>query len=190
MAPLPRLHHHTSAEESNSRAPPPRLDSVNQSAMEPYPRGGPQTQLQIAALGFPPVSENAPIGKVVGVILAAAVNQTIIYSIVEGNEGGEFALHNSTGVITTARRLDFETNSSYVLRVEADPLQVISSNMRAPAKINTARVLIDLRDENDHPPVFTKPLYLGGVTEDAKTFTSILQVQVQGTRKTHFFYQK
>ncbi|KAG5262830.1 hypothetical protein AALO_G00279370 [Alosa alosa] len=83
---------------------------------------------------FPPVSENAPIGKVVGVILAAAVNQTIIYSIVEGNEGGEFALHNSTGVITTARRLDFETNSSYVLRVEADPLQVISSNMRAPAK--------------------------------------------------------
>ncbi|XP_031416817.1 protocadherin-15b isoform X2 [Clupea harengus] len=126
---------------------------------------------------FPPVSEKAPIGKVVGVILAAAINQTIVYSIVEGNERGEFALNNNTGVITTARQLDFETNSSFLLRVEADSLRVVSSNLRAPAKINTARVLIDVQDENDHPPLFTKPLYLGGVTEDAKTFTSVLQVQ-------------
>lgn len=43
---------------------------------------------------------------------------------------------------------------------------------------NTAKVLIDVKDENDHPPVFTRPLYIGGVTEDAKTFTSVLQVQV------------
>ena len=38
---------------------------------------------------FPPVSEKASVGTLVGVILAAAVNQTIVYSIVEGNEGGE-----------------------------------------------------------------------------------------------------
>lgn len=38
---------------------------------------------------FPPVSEKAKVGKLVGVILAAAVNQTIVYSIAEGNEGGE-----------------------------------------------------------------------------------------------------
>lgn len=43
---------------------------------------------------------------------------------------------------------------------------------------NTAKVIIDIQDENDHPPVFTRPLYIGGVAEDAKTFTSILQVQV------------
>lgn len=43
---------------------------------------------------------------------------------------------------------------------------------------NTARVVIDVSDENDHPPVFTKPLYLGGVAEDAKTFSTVLQVQV------------
>lgn len=43
---------------------------------------------------------------------------------------------------------------------------------------NTAKVFIEVQDENDHPPVFTKPLYLGGVAEDAKTFTSVLQVQV------------
>lgn len=43
---------------------------------------------------------------------------------------------------------------------------------------NTARVMIDVQDENDHPPVFTRSLYIGGVAEDAKTFTSVLQVQV------------
>ncbi|XP_076856743.1 protocadherin-15b isoform X2 [Brachyhypopomus gauderio] len=126
---------------------------------------------------FPPVSENAPVGRVVGVILAAAINQSIVYSIIEGNEGGEFALDNQTGLITTARPLDYETNCSFVLRVEADSMRVVSSNLRAPSKSNTAKVFIDVQDENDHPPVFTKLLYLAGVAEDAKTFTSVLQVQ-------------
>uniref|UniRef100_A0A674BEZ0 Protocadherin-related 15b n=1 Tax=Salmo trutta TaxID=8032 RepID=A0A674BEZ0_SALTR len=133
---------------------------------------------------FPPVSEMAKVGKVVGVILAAAINQTIIYSIVEGNEGGVFRLNNSTGVFSTAKQLDYETNASYILKVEADSMGVVGSNLRAPSKSNcnpsgsnTARVFIDVWDENDHPPVFTKSLYLGGVAEDAKTFTSVLQVQ-------------
>ncbi|XP_047673867.1 protocadherin-15b isoform X3 [Tachysurus fulvidraco] len=126
---------------------------------------------------FPPVSEKAPPGKVVGVILASAINQSIVYSIIEGNEGGDFSLNNQTGVISTAKPLDFESNTSYVLRVEADSMRVISSNLRAPAKSNTAKVFIEVRDENDHPPIFTKPFYLAGVTEDAKTFTSVLQVE-------------
>ncbi|XP_016142831.1 protocadherin-15b [Sinocyclocheilus grahami] len=127
---------------------------------------------------FSPVSENAPVGMVTGVILAAAINQTIVYSIIEGNEGGEFIVNNITGVISTAKPLDYESNSSYVIRVEADSMRVASSNLRAPSKSNTAKVFIDVQDENDHPPEFTKPFYLGGVAEDAKTFTSVLQVQV------------
>ncbi|XP_077406396.1 protocadherin-15-like isoform X1 [Vanacampus margaritifer] len=126
---------------------------------------------------FPPVSEEAAVGTPVGVILAAAVNQTIVYSIVEGNEGGVFELNNKTGLISTAKRLDYEANSSYVLNVEADSMRVVSSNLRAPSKSNTAVVVIDVQDENDHSPVFTTSLYIGGVAEDAKTFTSVLQVQ-------------
>uniref|UniRef100_A0A8C7JJ95 Protocadherin-related 15b n=1 Tax=Oncorhynchus kisutch TaxID=8019 RepID=A0A8C7JJ95_ONCKI len=134
---------------------------------------------------FPPVSEKAKVGKLVGVILAAAVNQTIVYSIAEGNEEGVFRLNNNTGVISTAKPLDYEANGSYSLRVEADSMGLAESNLRAPSKStleldsasNTARVFIDVLDENDHSPVFTKPLYLGGVAEDAKTFTSVLQVQ-------------
>uniref|UniRef100_A0A8C4H927 Cadherin domain-containing protein n=1 Tax=Dicentrarchus labrax TaxID=13489 RepID=A0A8C4H927_DICLA len=128
---------------------------------------------------FPPVSEEAAVGTQVGVIMAAAVNQTIIYSITEGNEGGTFALNVTTGVISTAKPLDYEANSSYVLKVEADSMRVGSSNFRAPSKSksNTAKVIIDILDENDHPPVFSRSLYIGGVAEDAKTFTSVLQVQ-------------
>nr|XP_043869853.1 protocadherin-15-like [Solea senegalensis] len=126
---------------------------------------------------FLPVSEAADVGTQVGVIVAAAVNQTIVYSITEGNEGGVFTLNETTGEIFTAKPLDYETDSSYVLKVEADSMRVVSSNLRAPSKTNTAKVVIEIQDENDHPPVFTRPLYIGGVAEDAKTFTSVLQVQ-------------
>lgn len=37
------------------------------------------------------MSEEAAVGTPVGAIMAAAVNQTIVYSIIEGNEGGEYA---------------------------------------------------------------------------------------------------
>uniref|UniRef100_G3NUM1 Protocadherin-15 n=1 Tax=Gasterosteus aculeatus aculeatus TaxID=481459 RepID=G3NUM1_GASAC len=126
---------------------------------------------------FPRVSEEAAVGTAVGTIMAAAVNQTIVYSIIEGNQGGEFELNETTGVISTAKPLDYEANSSHVLRVEADSMRVVSSNLRVPSKTNTAKVVIDIHDENDHPPVFTRSLYIGGVTEDAKTFTSILKIQ-------------
>ncbi|XP_038592052.1 protocadherin-15-like isoform X3 [Micropterus salmoides] len=126
---------------------------------------------------FPPVSEEAAVGTLVGAIMATAVNQTIVYFIIEGNERGVFALNETTGVISTAKRLDYETSSSYVLKVEADSMRLASSNLRAPSKTNTAKVVIDVQDENDHSPVFTTSLYIGGVAEDAKTFTSILQVQ-------------
>uniref|UniRef100_A0A8C9V1N7 Protocadherin related 15 n=1 Tax=Scleropages formosus TaxID=113540 RepID=A0A8C9V1N7_SCLFO len=130
---------------------------------------------------FPPVSEKAPIGKEIGVIIAAAINQTIVYSIVSGNEGADFRINNRSGVIYTAKQLDYESVTSYVLRVQADSLTLVMSNLRVPSKTNTARVFIDIQDENDHPPVFTKDIYIGGVTEDTKTFTSVLQTTDKDT---------
>ncbi|XP_042179524.1 protocadherin-15 isoform X1 [Oncorhynchus tshawytscha] len=125
---------------------------------------------------FAPVSELAPVGRPVGSILAAAMNQTIFYSIVGGNEGGEFQVSNQTGVISTAKPLDYETVTSYVLRVQADSMVVVMAQLRVPSKSNTAKVFIEVRDENDHPPVFTRKLYIGGVAEDAKTFSSVLKI--------------
>ncbi|XP_058242226.1 protocadherin-15a [Hemibagrus wyckioides] len=125
---------------------------------------------------FSPVSENAPIGQAVGMVLAAAANTTVFYSIVGGNEGGEFRVDNRTGMIYTAKLLDYETRTSYELRLQADSLALVLANLRVPSKTNTAKVFINVQDENDHPPVFTESLYIGGVTEDTKTFTSVLKV--------------
>uniref|UniRef100_A0A3Q2VXN4 Protocadherin-15 n=1 Tax=Haplochromis burtoni TaxID=8153 RepID=A0A3Q2VXN4_HAPBU len=125
---------------------------------------------------FPPVSELAPIGTSVGIILAAAINQTIFYSIVAGNERGHFQVNNRTGVISTAKPLDYENVTSYVLRVQADSMVVVMSNLRVPSKTNTAKVFIEVLDENDHPPVFSRKLYIGGVAEDTKIFSSVLKI--------------
>uniref|UniRef100_A0A9J8DI95 Protocadherin-15 n=1 Tax=Cyprinus carpio carpio TaxID=630221 RepID=A0A9J8DI95_CYPCA len=125
---------------------------------------------------FSPVSESTPVGTPVGMILAAAVNTTVFYSIVSGNEGGEFMVNNRTGIIYTNKLLDYESVTSYVLHVQADSLAIILASLRAPSKTNTAKVFIDMQDENDHPPVFTRSFYIGGVTEDTKTFTTVLKV--------------
>ncbi|KTF87453.1 hypothetical protein cypCar_00038830 [Cyprinus carpio] len=83
---------------------------------------------------FSPVSENAPVRTPVGMILAAAVNTTVFYSIVSGSEGGEFTVNNRTGIIYTNKLLDYESVTSYVLRVQADSLAVILANLRVPSK--------------------------------------------------------
>ncbi|KAM4598964.1 protocadherin-15-like [Fundulus diaphanus] len=125
---------------------------------------------------FPPVKELLPVGTAVGTILAAAMNQAIFYSIVGGNALGHFKVNNSTGVISIAKPLDYENVTSYTLRVQADSLGVVMSNLRVPSKTNTAKVFIEIQDENDHPPVFSRKLYIGGVTEDTKIFSSVLKI--------------
>ncbi|XP_019339842.2 protocadherin-15 isoform X1 [Alligator mississippiensis] len=125
----------------------------------------------------PPVSENAPKGTVVVAVTAAALNQTIIYSIVSGNADDVFDMNERTGEITVKKTLDYESVKNYELRVQADSLEVVRSNLRVPSKSNTAKVFIEVQDENDHAPVFTKKLYIGGVSEDARMFASVLRVK-------------
>ncbi|XP_003409307.2 protocadherin-15 isoform X3 [Loxodonta africana] len=129
----------------------------------------------------PPVSELATRGTMVGVISAAAINQSIVYSIVAGNEEGAFGINNITGVIYVNAPLDYETKTSYMLRVQADSLEVVLANLRVPSKSNTAKVYIEIQDENDHPPVFSKKFYIGGVSEDARMFASVLRVKATDT---------
>ncbi|KAG9484975.1 hypothetical protein GDO78_008203 [Eleutherodactylus coqui] len=125
----------------------------------------------------PPVSESAPLGTTVTVVLAAALNQTIVYSIISGNDQGIFAIDNITGVISVIKPLDYENTTSYELRIQADSMQVARFNLRAASKSNTAIVYIEVQDENDHAPQFSKRLYLGGVSEDARMFASVLKVK-------------
>ena len=68
------------------------------------------------------VDENAGGGTVVGTVEATDpdAGDTVTYSITAGNEDGRFAIGRSTGEITVAAALDYETTDSYTLTVEAD----------------------------------------------------------------------
>lgn len=54
---------------------------------------------------------------------------------------GEFAVNNITGVILTAKALDYESNTSYVLRVQADSLSIVESNIRVPSKSKSVKTI-------------------------------------------------
>lgn len=51
---------------------------------------------------------------------------------------------------------------------------------------NTAKVFVGVQDENDNPPVFSRKLYIGGVTEDTKLFSTVLKIVVR-KQKTYNF---
>ena len=67
------------------------------------------------------VSEDVSTGDSVGSVSATDPDEgdTVSYSITGGNEGGKFAIGGSTGEITVAGALDYETTPSYTLTVEA-----------------------------------------------------------------------
>lgn len=48
------------------------------------------------------MSEETAVGTPVGAIMAAAVNQTIVYSITDGNQGGEQTLRRACCVLQLA----------------------------------------------------------------------------------------
>lgn len=47
---------------------------------------------------------------------------------------GHFQINNKTGVISTAKPLDYEDVTSYILRVQADSMEVVMSNLRVPSR--------------------------------------------------------
>ncbi len=67
------------------------------------------------------VIEGASVGSTVGAVSATDPNEgdTVAYSISAGNDAGKFAIDGSTGRITLAGTLDYQTASSYTLTVTA-----------------------------------------------------------------------
>ena len=67
------------------------------------------------------VSEDVSVGDSVGTVSATDADEgdTVTYSITGGNEDEKFAIDDGTGEITVAVALDYETDSSYTLTVEA-----------------------------------------------------------------------
>ncbi|XP_069825207.1 protocadherin Fat 2 [Dendropsophus ebraccatus] len=103
------------------------------------------------------ISELLPIGSFVTMVSATSCS-SINYDIKEGNKEGVFYINCYSGIITTQKKLDFETTSSYQLKIRSYSSLGFYSDVT---------VFIYVIDENDNKPIFSKTSYLGQVSEDA-----------------------
>ena len=90
-------------------------------------------------------AEDAAVDDEVGTISATDpdADDTVAYSITDGNDDGHFALDGSAGAVTVAAALDYETTEEYTLTVEA-------SDGRGGTA--TATVTITVTDVAEDPP--------------------------------------
>ena len=90
------------------------------------------------------VAENAGVDAAVGTVAAQdAQNDELTFSITNGNTGDAFAINASTGAITVAGVLDYETAAAYTLTV-----QVSDGSLTADAEVT-----INVTDVNEAPVI-------------------------------------
>lgn len=124
------------------------------------------------------VSESAPAVTTVTTVNAtdkddpATYNYgTVTYSITDGNTESQFAVHSTSGVITTTAQLDYEKTAFYTLYVRA-----MDSNGGLGAKSSTAVVTVNVGPINEYDPVFGSSIYSINIAENTVVGTSILSV--------------
>lgn len=104
------------------------------------------------------IREDVAIGtRVVRLNATDADGNDLIFHILSGNTDGAFEIHNASGLITVAAKLDRETTEKYILAVKAtDP----------GGKSVTHNATIQVIDVNDNAPVFAKANYSKDIMEN------------------------
>lgn len=121
------------------------------------------------------VPETAPINtpvirlKVTDIDLGK--NAQVFLEIVGGNEGSEFYVNPTTGMLYTAAILDAETKAFYTLTVSA-----IDQGNIGTRKQSSAKVKINVLDTNDNDPLFEKSEVTVYLDENEPAGTSVTKV--------------
>ena len=115
------------------------------------------------------LSEYTPVGSLFEIVRAFSLDPTSgagSYGIISGNAGSDIMISNTTGVLTVARELDYETTPRYTLTIEY-------SDDTAEARVSAE---VTVLDENDNRPYFPVVMYEASVTESAPIGSSVLTV--------------
>ena len=108
------------------------------------------------------LSELIPVGSFVAAITATdsdtGNNAQITYTISSGNRHGYFEINSETGLVTTAKSLDQETESHIVMTILA------KDGAARPQHVYT-NLTVDIWDENDEIPSFDKSTFSVSVIE-------------------------
>lgn len=106
-------------------------------------------------------------------------NSQLMYSIVNGDPRGLFAVDNH-GVITVAKDLDHEMNSTHNITVTVHDKGEIQLFADRPAY-----VFIFVRDLNDNSPIFQVSLYEETISESTPPGTPVLRVRAMDADLSH-----
>ncbi|XP_077365206.1 cadherin-7-like [Festucalex cinctus] len=129
------------------------------------------------------VLESLPVRSVVARIKAADAdvgpNAEMDYRIMDGDGPGVFNIttdeNTQEGVLLLLKPLDFESKSSFSLRVEATNRNIDSNFLNLGPFSDTTSLKVTVEDV-DEVPVFAAPLSRMSVSEDARVGTSIGRV--------------
>ncbi|XP_029297315.1 LOW QUALITY PROTEIN: protocadherin Fat 4 [Cottoperca gobio] len=124
------------------------------------------------------VLENMRIGELVASVTAtdadSGQNADITYSITATNNHGTFSISPNTGSIFLVKKLDFETQSFYKLNITA------KDNGRPP-RSSSIPVVIQVRDFNDNPPIFTPGDIFKSISENLPLSASVMTIKAHDT---------
>lgn len=113
---------------------------------------------------FATISESAEIGTTVLHVHAqdedSQMNGDVEYSIIDGDDRGEFTIDSKSGVIKIFQNLDREISNFYRLKVKACDKAVDGP------KCSAVLVEITVEDENDNSPQFTQSKFTVDVPEN------------------------
>uniref|UniRef100_S4RWC7 Cadherin domain-containing protein n=1 Tax=Petromyzon marinus TaxID=7757 RepID=S4RWC7_PETMA len=97
---------------------------------------------------------------------------SLTFSIVSSTDVAslrKFKLDYNTGALSTVESLDHETKQSHILTVMVRDSEI-------PVQKAYATVVVNVRDSNDHAPLFTSRHYEGRVVESAALGSAVLEV--------------
>lgn len=95
----------------------------------------------------------------------------VFYALNGGNIGNSFNINRTSGVVTTAGKIDRETTAVYDLIVKA-----FDGAVEEKVRFTEEHVMVHVRDRNDNAPQFTKNEFASVVKETADINDVILRV--------------
>ncbi|ERE89900.1 protocadherin-16-like protein [Cricetulus griseus] len=118
------------------------------------------------------VLENQDPGVVYTVLafdMDADNNGAVTYHIAGGNTDEYFAIHTTSGELSTTRALDREQINNFTLII-------LCSDLGHPPRSSVMQLHIRVLDDNDHSPSFPMLHYQSSVREDAEVGTVVLEL--------------
>ncbi|XP_044076351.1 cadherin-7-like isoform X2 [Siniperca chuatsi] len=131
---------------------------------------------------------SAVVAKIKALDLDVGPNAEMDYRILDGDGLGTFRIitdpNTQEGLVTLQKTLDFETKSSYMLRIEASNRYVDTRFLSTGpfSDVATVRLLVENVDE---PPVFSSPVSRMVISEEAAVGTDVGSVSAHDPDATN-----